>query len=448
MNRPHVVFLNRSFWPDTEATGQLLAELVTDLGEYFDVSVVAGQPNHVDDEVDVSEVTADYHGARVHRVWHSRFSKHSMLGRLTNLLTFTGSAWREASRLPRRPDILVAQSDPFFLPIVARKLQRKYQCPLVCYLQDIYPDIAVVVGKIREGMVTRRIRKTLFGAYQRASRIVVPGRDMMQRCVSHGVAADKIEVIANWTDTNLVKPVREGNAFRRRHQLDGQFVVMYSGNMGLAHDLDDMIDAAAVLRERTDISWLFIGEGARKAALVRRVEQLRLSQVQFLPYQPRSSLAQSLSAADVHLVSVRPGAAACVMPSKVYGILAAGAPTLGIVEPETELADLINRHHVGVTCAHGDAQGIAEQIRNLADSREKVCQFGANARRLSESQFSRFRQTARFGEMLLRVLGRPVPESIANRLAFAIRSEETSELVALPPITQSLGVMMQAAVRP
>ncbi len=431
--RPHVLFLNRSFWPDTEATGQLLTELTVDLTAWFDVTVIAGTPNHVDQAAEDRHATMDeYRGVRIHRAWHSRFSKHSSLGRLVNLSTFAAAAWLAARGLKRPPDVIVVETDPFFLPLVGHRLQRRYpRSSLVCYLQDLYPDIAVVVGKIREGMVTRTLRKLLFDVYRRADRVIVLSRDMQQRCESLGVSPSSLEVVSNWTDTNEVWPIKANNEFRRRHGLEDRFVVMYSGNMGLAHDLDSLLETAVILRDRSEIEWVFIGDGVRRQSLEARVAKLGLKQVRFLPYQPKHFLAESLSAADVHLVSVLSGATACVMPSKLYGILASGTPTLAVVEPATELSDLINEHQIGFACSPGDAESLAERIRQLSDDPELGRRLGQNARRLAEGEFRRERQTARFGELLFRVLGKDTPASLIERLHPRIERDDLAELEAV-----------------
>ena len=428
MTAPHILFLNRSYWPDTEATGQLLTELTTDLSQWFDVTVIAGRPNHVDQDANPdSGLADDYRGVTVRRVWHSRFSKYSSLGRLINLATFTLAAWRAARRLSRQPDVIVVQSDPFFLPLIGRRLQLRYgNCPLVCYLQDLYPDVAVAVGKVREGWLTQTIRKLLFNVYRHSQKVVVLSTDMRQRCKEYGVPTETVEVVSNWADTNDVRPIKSNNAFRRQHGLEDRFIVMYSGNMGLAHDLDTLLDAANLLRDREDLEWVFVGDGARRESAIHRAEQLGLSRIRFLPYQPRSFLTHSLSAADVHLVSVRPRTTACVMPSKFYGILASGTPSVAVVDPETELSELINKHEVGFTCVPGDAQSLAERIRELADNAELKDRLGNNSRRLAESEFSRSRQTARMAELLCRVLGRDLPESLGLQLSIADENSESS----------------------
>jgi len=402
-----VLFLNRSFWPDTEATGQLLTDLADDLSSQFDVTVIAGSPNHVDGDVPSNADLNEYHGVTVKRVWHTRFPKHSSFGRLLNLLTFAASAWRTARRTRPRPDVIVVETDPFFLPIVGDWLRRRLiGSALICYLQDLYPDIAVAIGKIREGYVTRTLRRLLFNVYRRSDRVVVLSRDMQRRCEALGVPEPTLEIVSNWADTNAIRPSKSNNTFRCRHGLQDRFIVMYSGNMGLAHELDSIIEAAALLRDKTEIEWVFVGDGAKRKGLEDRTQRLQLRNVRFLPYQPRKSLSESLSAADVHLVSIRPSVASCVMPSKFYGILASGTPTIALAETGSELQEVILTQSVGLTCEPNDPIALAKHVQRLAEDRQLTEDMGRNARQLAESSYSRTRQTKRFAEIINQVLSR------------------------------------------
>src|SRR5262249_39539950 len=166
-----------------------------------------------------------------------------------------------------RPDAIVVETDPFLLPILGRALAWRHRSRLVVYLQDIYPDVAIALGKVREGAFTRFLRRWLFAIYRGAGRVVVLGEDMRDVLTRSGVPTDRISVMPNWADTTRVYPIRENNAFRRRENLDGKFVVMYSGNMGLCQSLDDVLDAAARLRARTEILFLMVGDGASRSRL-------------------------------------------------------------------------------------------------------------------------------------------------------------------------------------
>jgi glycosyltransferase involved in cell wall biosynthesis len=361
-SRPRVLILNRSYWPDAEATGQLLTELCEDLADDFDLTVVAGQPNQNPAGIPCRSWGLDRHkGVSIRRVPHLTFGKRSLWGRAVNMLTYLAGAWATAM-LVARQDAVVVETDPFLLPLIGRFLQWRHRCRLVVYLQDIYPDVAIALGKARAGWFTRALRRCLFSIYRRADRVIVLGEDMRQVLTDAGIPVDRITVLPNWADTSRIYPIRENNAFRQRQGLDGFFVVMYSGNMGLCQSLDDILEAAARLRDRRDILFLLVGDGASRARLEEIARERSLPNLRFLPYQPQSELAQSLSAADLHLVPLDSRVTGCLVPSKLYGILAAGVASLVVADERCESSRVVQRSATGRVVAPGHPEMLAEAI--------------------------------------------------------------------------------------
>lgn len=405
--RPRVLFINRSYWPDTEATGQLLTDLCEDLSADFQITVVAGLPNHLQPGAEMPRSGYDRHGTvTVLRIPHTRFAKHSFAGRIANLASFTLSAFCRTLFISR-PDLVVTETDPFLLPLLGRWLKWRYRCRFVAYLQDVYPDIAVAVGKVKEGGVTGPLRKLLVGAYCRADRVVVLSRCMAERCARNGVPADRLDVIPNWVDTDSLQPVRQGNEFRSKQQLAGKFTVMYSGNLGVGHLLRPVLEAADQLRDVKDICFLFVGEGAQKEELKAWCTERNLTSVRFLPYQPREFLSHSLSAADVQIVSLRPEVVGCLMPSKLYGVLAAGTAVLAVCPDESELAEVVREADVGLVCSTSSshlASEIAAAILKMKSDPEQTRQRGERARELAVQHYDQKQCTSRFQRMLSEVL--------------------------------------------
>ncbi len=310
--RPRLLFLNRSYWPDAEATGQLLTELCEDLAERFDVTVVAGQPNWNAEGAGFQRRGVQCRaGVTIRRVRHTRFAKRSVVGRVLNQLTFFAAATFAALAL-KRPDIVVVETDPPFLALLGTLARRRFGCPLVVYLQDIYPDVAVALGKLPKGFPTNLLHRWLHGTYRRADQVIVLSQDMRATLRRSGVAEERIAVVPNWADAAHIYPIDPAeNHFRQRQQLNGQFVVMYSGNMGLTQRLDQVLLVADSLRNRRDLMFLLIGGGTARPALERQAADLRLPNVRFLDYQPQSELPHSLSAADIHLLPVDPRVVPC-----------------------------------------------------------------------------------------------------------------------------------------
>src|ERR1700724_4739628 len=245
--RTRILFLNRSFWPDREATGQFLTELCDDLSIDHEVTIVAGPSYHTDD--------GNPHGFRlwsredrgkvtVIRTRGTRFSKSNLAGRLVNLGTYYLLAAIVAFRLPR-PDVIVAETDPPLLGALAAVLKRRWRCRLVYNVRDLYPDIAEVTGGVGGPFLLRPLRRGHDYPFGPAHLIVDLGHDMARRIVDQGVPPDKVVVVPDWVDCGRIHPL-DSNPFRR--SFGDKFVVMYSGNIGLSQQLEAVLEAADRLR--------------------------------------------------------------------------------------------------------------------------------------------------------------------------------------------------------
>jgi glycosyltransferase involved in cell wall biosynthesis len=416
LTKPRLLFLNRCYWPDSEATGQLLTDLCEGLASDFDVHVICGQPN--------SPTTGDFvragiqsrHQVTIHRLAHTSFAKRVPAGRLINLLTFTRASDRYLRRSGFPSDVVISETDPFLLPIVAAKHCQRVGARLVCYLQDLYPDVAEALGKVRSGHLTQRIRRGLRDAYLAADRVIVLGRCMRQRLESDPWAIDpaRISVIPNWADCQAIRPLEHPvNEFRQREGLQDQFVVMHSGNMGLTQRLDVLLDATLSKKWPQHAVLLLIGDGADRARLESRASSVPAGRVRFLPYQPRQELPASLSAADLHVVSMDERITGCLCPSKLYGILAAGRPVLVIAAKATEPYQTVARHRLGWCCHPGDCEAIAEAVRFASEHGRERTEAGSRARVIACREFDRSRILEQFKEMILNTLDYAGPANVS-----------------------------------
>jgi colanic acid biosynthesis glycosyl transferase WcaI len=412
-SNPRLLFLNRSYYPDAEATGQLLTQLCEDLADEFDITVIAGQPNQNPQNIPFRRTGTEVHrGVAVRRVWNSRFPKRSFVGRATNLLSYLLTATL-AGLTARRPDILIVETDPPLLCLLGALLRWRFRCQTVYYLQDIYPDLGVALGKLPDDAKIRWLRNRFFSAYQQADQVVVLSEDMRGVMIDADIPADRIEIIPNWIDTDHVVPVKENNAFRRELGLDDKFIVMYSGNLGLCQGLEHIISAADVLRDHDDVAFVFVGDGASKAGLMDRASELSLPNVRFLDYRPASELSTSLSAADLHLVPIDPRVIRYLMPSKLYGVLASGTPVLTVAPPDSELARLVEEQQVGRNVEPNDPASLAAkileflEIRNTSTtdstSTDSWALYGERARELAVTHYDRRVSIQTFRDMLHRL---------------------------------------------
>jgi len=358
--RPHVCFVNRVYPPASGATGALLAELAPALVDRgWRVTVLTGPA----EGGGASEVTAD--GVHVERVGALSFTRESTWRRGLAYASLFPAFLARALRIPA-PDVVVTKTDPPMLKVLGPLLARLTGARAVHWAQDLYPEVAEGVGVIAEnGLPARVLRRWSTAALRGHAHVVTVGRCMRERLVQERrLDAADVSVVPNWPPAAVASVPHDENPFRAEHGLDDRFVVAYSGNMGLAHPFDAVLDAAAALAaERPEVLFLLVGAGPRKADLRRQVRRRGLSNVRFLPFQPRERLAESLSAADLHLVTMRPELEGLVVPSKLYGALAAGRPALFLGPRDSEAARVVEAHDCGTVLPDPSGTALADAIR-------------------------------------------------------------------------------------
>jgi glycosyltransferase involved in cell wall biosynthesis len=223
-----------------------------------------------------------------------------------------------------------------------------------------------------------------------------------------GVSHDRVHVIHNWADGEAIHPVdTTNNPLRRSWNLDGKFVVGYSGNLGRVHEFDTLLGAAAALRDNDGIAFLFIGRGPRLAEVRDRVEREGLDNVRFEAHQPREALAESLGVPDVHVCVLRPEFETLVHPSKLYGILAAGRPTLFVGDVEGEAANILSRTNAGLSFRRADVAGLRSAIERLQGDPAGRRAMGEAARRAFDTHYSMRHALDRWEEFLGRIAAGP-----------------------------------------
>jgi colanic acid biosynthesis glycosyl transferase WcaI len=225
--------------------------------------------------------------------------------------------------------------------------------------------------------------------YQQATHISVISSVFRQILLEKGLAPEKITLIPNWADPEIVRPLPKENAFRTRHGIENKFIVMYAGNLGLTSCLEDVLAAAIVLKEDPDIYFLIIGEGVKKTELERIAQANRLENIAFLPYQPRQSFPEVLATADLNLVTLNCSSSLSSLPSKVFNIMASARPILAVAPPESELAWLVKTSNCGVANAPEHPDSLAEAILDLKRQTIRLDEMGRNGRFQLETMYSR-----------------------------------------------------------
>ena len=397
-----IVFLNRYFHPDHSATSQMLSDLAFHLARQGRLVHVIASRQRYDDAAAALAPFELVHGVAVHRVWSTCFGRDRLPGRALDYLSFILSAALRLVRLLRRGDVVVAKTDPPLISVPAAFVARLRGAHLVNWLQDLFPETAGRLGlRLAAGPLGTCMRGWRNLSLRLAQVNVVVGERM--RSVIEGLAPGSAEVIHNWADASAIRPIaHDANPLRVPWGLEGKFVIGYSGNMGRAHEFRTVLDAITCLRREPGIVFLFIGDGSQRGLLEQVAEARGLTNVMFRPYQSRSTLSESLSAADVHLVSLRPELEGLVVPSKFYGVAAAGRPVIFVGDPAGELARLITGQGCGLVVAAGDAAALAGTIRSLRDDPARVAAMGHAARHLLETRFDQRIAMRRWADVLVR----------------------------------------------
>lgn len=386
-----IVFVNRFFSPDHSATSQLLSDLAFYLVQQdFIVHVVTCRQRYDDPEARLPSFE-QVSGVQVHRVWTSRFGRGRLIGRGFDYLTFYLCAFIKLVWLLKRGDVVVAKTDPPMISVVVGWSARIKGARLVNWLQDVFPEVAVELGvKVLGGRFGAWLHRFRDSSLRAASMNVVIGERMADKVRGCGVDADKVRVIPNWADgTDIVPLHARENALRGQWGLEGKFVVGYSGNMGRAHDFDTMLRSAELLRANKAICFLFIGAGKQLVHIQNEVIRLGLDNVVFQPYQPREMLTQSLGVSDIHVVSLLPQLEGLIMPSKLYGIMAAGRPTIFVGAKDGELARMLETEGCGICVEVGNAADFANVVFALSREPDKSYAMGVQARRVFDSRFGK-----------------------------------------------------------
>ncbi len=380
-----VVFVNRFFHPDLSATSQMLSDLAFRLAEAgVEVHVIASRQLYEDPAATLLP-RETVRGVQVHRVWTARFGRKSLRGRALDYLSFYVTATARLWSVLRAGDVAVVKTDPPMLSVVGAVAVALRGAKLVNWLQDVFPEVASRLGV---AMVAQPIETALRSIRDRslsfAKANIVLGMRMRSYLASRSVDASSLRIIENWSDGDAVRPLPVARSeLRTRLGLQNSFVVGYSGNLGRAHEIDTLLAAAELLREDPSVVFLMVGGGARMQELRERVDEARLRNFRFQPYQPRERLADSLAAADVHLASLLPSLEGLIVPSKMYGILAAGRPCIFIGDVDGEIARLLREAQCGESVSCGAAAELANLIRTFQHDPRRCSGWVSEHARLS-----------------------------------------------------------------
>jgi len=378
-----IVFINRYFYPDHSATSQLLSDLVFHLADCGqNVKVITSRQLYEDTHSDLPGIEK-IGAVSVTRIWATHFGRGNLFGRALDYLSFYISAFFVLFRMINKDDYVVAKTDPPMISVIASFITRLKSAKLINWTQDLFPEVGTELGvKILEYAkpVLLNLRNS---ALKNAWMNVVIGETMKDKLVASGVDNSKIMIIPNWSNGEMVYPVPASeNPLRKEWGLMDKFVIGYSGNMGRAHEFETILGIAESFKNDQEFLFLFIGGGAKKQWIENEAQNRGLKNIVFKPYQNRDILHLSLSLPDIHFISLLPNLEGLIVPSKYFGVAAAGRPCLFIGDSGGEISKILKHSNCGYTICPGDVKKGEDFIRSLKSNNKIYTDMCNSARNM------------------------------------------------------------------
>lgn len=386
-----IYLVDRYFWPDESAVSLLLTDLAEDLqavGHEVHVFTSRQLYNQPQAQLPAEEI---WQGVRIHRLRTSCFGRRHFWLRLVDALTFH-LALRFTKQIAVKPDAWFVMTEPPLILNTVLQLRRQVGGRVVHHVDDLYPDLAMALGSLpQRGPVATLLSRLSQAGLKKCDQVLALGECMAKVLKTKGVKDERLAITPPWADGSRLFPLEHGgNRFRQEIGMTSdQVVVMYSGNMGLGHRFETILQAAQALAVHENIHFVFIGDGAKRGQIDAFRRAHNLKNLMMLPYQPRERLRETLSAGDIHLISLDAKVQGFIVPSKLAGILAVGRPALFLGAADNSIAAAILQARCGHVIAEGDAKQLGKIITALAHDPARRRRLGKSARKLFERQYDR-----------------------------------------------------------
>ncbi|MDH6061335.1 glycosyltransferase family 4 protein [Chrysosporum bergii ANA360D] len=389
-----ILIYSYNYHPEPIGIAPLMTELAEGLAKLgHQVRVITAMPNYPE-----REIYEGYRGkwylneyknnVQIHRCYILIRPQPNLLDRVLLDASFVVTSFLPAL-LGWRPDVILSTSPSLPVCVPAALLGWVRGCPVVLNLQDILPEAAIHVGLLKNKLLIKIFTALEKFAYRTATKISVIADGFRENLISKGVPPEKIEQIPNWVDVNFIRPFStEHNPFRAAHNLNGKFVALYSGNIGLTQGLETVIKAASLLRHIPHIAFVIVGEAKGLQRLQKHCLECDADNVLLLPFQPRKQLPEMLAAADVGLVVQKKNVVSFNMPSKIQSLLASGRALVASIPENGTAAQAVRESKGGVIVPPEDSDALATAILDLYHHPEKVKELGLNSRQYAVEQYA------------------------------------------------------------
>ena len=401
------------FYPDVASTGQILTELCEGMTDTFDITVICVVPSYsgtIDEKYKIKRIYKEEHnGIKIIRVRVPEFQKSNKISRIKNLLAYFFNSLLATLKIEKQ-DYIYTISQPPILGGVLGVLGKWLKGGKLIYnIQDFNPEQTMAVGYSKNKLLLNTVMAVDKFSCKKSDKVIVVGRDMQEtlRNRFNNKKVPKNVFINNWINEKEIYPLEQNHPrimeFKEKYNLQDKFIIMYSGNIGLYYDLENIIKVIGEFKDREDVVFAFVGDGTVKDKIEAYVSENNLSNVTFIPYQDKADLIYSLNAADIHWVVNAKGIKGVSVPSKLYGVMAAGKPVLGVLDKGSEARLIVEDCNCGLCIEPGNYKEISNNIEYILNNKEEIRALGLNGRQYLETNLTKEVSINKYKENILAI---------------------------------------------
>lgn len=401
------------FYPDVASTGQILTELCEGMTDTFDITVICVVPSYsgtIDEKYKTKRIYKEEHnGIKIIRVRVPEFQKSNKVSRIKNLLAYFFNSLLATLKIEKQ-DYIYTISQPPILGGVLGVLGKWLKGGKLIYnIQDFNPEQTMAVGYSKNKLLLNTVMAVDKFSCKKSDKVIVVGRDMQETLKNrfNNKKVPKNVFINNWINEKEIYPLEQNHPriveFKEKYNLQDKFIIMYSGNIGLYYDLENIIKVIGEFKDREDVVFAFVGDGTVKDKVEAYVNENNLSNVKFIPYQDKADLIYSLNAADIHWVVNAKGIKGVSVPSKLYGVMAAGKPVLGVLDEGSEARLIVEECNCGVCIEPGNYKEISNNIEYILNNKEEIRALGLNGRQYLETNLTKEVSINKYKENILAI---------------------------------------------
>ena len=387
------------YYPDVASTGQILTELCEGMKDTFDITVICVVPSYIGKIEEKYKIKRIYkeniNEINVVRVRVPEFQKSNKLSRTKNLLAYFFNSLIATFKLEKHDYIFTISQPPILGGVLGVLCKWIKGGKLIYNIQDFNPEQTMAVGYTKNKLLLNTAMMMDKFSCKQSNEVIVVGRDMQEtlRNRFNNKKVPENTFINNWIDEKEIYPLNENHPkiidFKEKYNLNDKFIIMYSGNIGLYYDLENIIKVIGKFNEREDVIFAFVGDGTVKKEIEDYATENKLSNVTFIPYQDKADLVYSLNSADIHWVVNAKGIKGVSVPSKLYGVMATGKPVLGVLDKGSEARLIVDECNCGVCTEPGNYNEIYNKIEYILNNKEKVKMLGKNGRKYLEKNLTK-----------------------------------------------------------